>query len=77
VLRRYVSRAGWWVLANAAAWTAGMAVIFIATGIVTAETPVVAMAAIWAVSGILAGVVVAAIHGVVLVWLLRTNAPEA
>jgi hypothetical protein len=71
VLRGFVAHAGWWVLANAVAWTAGMAVIFVATGIVDEQTPVAAMTAIWAVSGILAGAVVAAIHGQVLVWLLR------
>jgi hypothetical protein len=75
-LRRHVERAGWWVLANALAWTAGMAVIFAATGIIQEDTPVAVVVTIWAVSGILAGVVVAAIHGLVLVWLLRANAPE-
>jgi hypothetical protein len=75
-LRHHVPHAGWWVLANALAWTAGMAVIFAATGIVQESTPVGVVAITWAVSGILAGVVVAAIHGLVLVWLLRANAPE-
>jgi hypothetical protein len=74
-LRHYVQRAGWWVLANALAWTAGMAVIFAATGIVQESTPVAVVAITWAVSGILAGMVVAAIHGLALVWLLRANAP--
>jgi hypothetical protein len=75
-LRHHVPRAGWWVLANALAWTAGMAVIFAATGIAQESTPVAVVAIAWAVSGVLAGVVVAAIHGLVLVWLLRANAPE-
>jgi hypothetical protein len=76
-LRRYVQNAVWWVLANAAAWTAGMAVIFVATSIVQEDTPVAAVAATWAVSGILAGVVVATIHGLVLVRLLRTHLPAS
>jgi hypothetical protein len=73
VLRRYLQDAGWWVLANAVAWMAGMAVIFAALGIVDETTPVATTAAVWAVSGLLAGVFVAAIHGLVLIGLLRHN----
>jgi hypothetical protein len=76
-LRRHVQHAGWWVPANAAAWTAGMALIFVATSIVQEDTPVAVVAATWAVSGTLAGVVVAAIHGLVLVRLLRTHLPAS
>lgn len=75
MLRRYVQRAGWWVLANAVAWTAGMAIIFAATNLVQEHTSVTLTAAIWAVSGILAGATVAALHGLVLVWLLRSRMP--
>jgi hypothetical protein len=72
-LRQAVPRAGWWMPTNALAWTAGMAVIFAAMSFVHESTPVVVLAITWAVSGILAGVVVAAIHGLVLIWLLRSN----
>jgi hypothetical protein len=77
VLRRHIQNAGWWVLANAAAWTAGMILIFVATGIVQENTPMSVVAATWAVSGTLAGVAVAAVHGLVLVWLLRTHLPAS
>jgi hypothetical protein len=76
-LRRHVQNAIWWVLANAVAWTAGMILIFVATGIVQENTPMVVVAATWAVSGILAGVVVAAIHGLILVRLLQTHLPAS
>jgi hypothetical protein len=76
-LRRHIQNAAWWVLANAAAWTAGMILIFVATGIIQENTPMVTVAATWAVSGTLAGVVVAAVHGLVLVRLLRTRLPAS
>lgn len=77
VLRQYVAAAGWWVLANALAWTAGMFVIFAAMIFVDETTPVLWVVVTWAVSGILAGATVAAIHGTFLVWLLRHHFQNA
>jgi hypothetical protein len=66
VLRRYVSRAGWWVLANALAWAAGMPLVFVAAGVRPEGS------GLWAVPlGLAAaGAVVGAIHGGFLVRLL-------
>jgi hypothetical protein len=69
-LRRHVARAGWWVWANAAAWAVGMPVIFVGVGMVARG----GLGLRAAVSGVAAcaaaGVLVGAIHGVALVWLL-------
>lgn len=70
-LRRYVPKAGWWVLANALAWMLGMVVIFIGTSFIPAEgiTPPVALVLL--VFVVAAGAAVGAVHGLVLIWLLR------
>lgn len=73
VLRRFVRRAGWWVLANAVAWAAGMPVIFLAAGAVPLEpSPVFITVAVVAACAS-AGAVVGAVHGIWLVRLLRTH----
>lgn len=71
VLRRHLPRAGWWVLANVTAWMLGMPAIFLATGLMPdgASPPVIA--AYVAAGCLLAGVVVGAVHGAWLLWLLR------
>jgi hypothetical protein len=75
VLRRHVPRAGWWVPANAVAWAAGMPVIFAVAGGVPAGLPVLALAALVLGTLTLAGAIVGAMHGVVLVRLLGQPDP--
>lgn len=70
-LRPHVRAASWWIVANAAAWTAGMVVIFGLMALVNEGTPVAVMVLVWAFGGILAGAAVAAVHGLALVRLLR------
>jgi hypothetical protein len=76
VLRRHVARAGWWVIANAVAWVAGMAIIFFVVSLVPAGdlTPATVVIVLGGLA--LAGAVVGAIHGIALVWLLvRSREP--
>jgi len=70
ILRRSVSGAGWWVPANALAWAFGMPLVFVAAGV---RPPAGAASALAMVGGSLAaaGAVVGAIHGTVLVRLLK------
>ncbi|MEZ4615319.1 MAG: hypothetical protein R2867_07375 [Caldilineaceae bacterium] len=73
VLRRHLSHAWRWILANAVAWAAGMVVIFIAIGLVP-EDGITALTVVILLGGLaLAGAVVGAIHGAVLVMLLTVN----
>jgi len=74
VLKRLLARAHWWVPANAAAWALGMPLVFAAAGSMPESAPVlvIAMTALAAIA--LAGAVVGAVHGAVLVWLLRAAA---
>lgn len=70
VLCRYVDQAWPWIGANALAWALGMPVIFgvmglIPSGAVTVWTVVIVLCGL-----ALAGAVVGAVHGTVLVWLL-------
>ncbi|MEZ4737551.1 MAG: hypothetical protein R3E79_61530 [Caldilineaceae bacterium] len=76
VLRRYVDQARPWIGANALAWALGMPVIFgvmgvIPSGAVTGWTVVIVLCGL-----ALAGAVVGAVHGIVLVWLLARK-PQA
>jgi hypothetical protein len=73
VLRHYVSKAGWWVLANALAWMAGMVVVFIGTSFIPAEGITLPVALLLLLFLIVAGAVVGAIHGRVLIWLLHVR----
>jgi hypothetical protein len=73
VLRRYVPQAAWWVLANTAAWAVGMPVVFVGASLLrpggfSMSLVVIAIAALAST-----GAVVGAIHGTVLVWLLRSR----
>ncbi len=70
VLRRYLAKAGWWVLANALAWMLGMVVIFIGTGFIPPQGITIPVALLLVLFVVTAGAVVGAVHGLVLVWLL-------
>lgn len=71
VLRRHIPHAGLWLAANAVAWCWGMLMIFIVMGCVPAGG--ITLATVLLVLGglALAGAVVGAIHGVVLVKLVK------
>ena len=73
VLRRFVSHAALWMPANGVAWAFGMVVIF--TGIDPAISGGFGFlsVAIVALTLACAGAVVGAIHGLALVWLLRSS----
>lgn len=71
VLRRHITHAGLWIAANAVAWCWGMVVIFIVMSFVPAGGITLATGLIVLGGLALAGAVVGAIHGVVLVKLVR------
>jgi hypothetical protein len=68
VLRRHLSRAAWWIPANALAWAAGMPIIFWAMDVVFAASPLTA-ALLLGGALFVSGAVVGAIHGAFLVYL--------
>ncbi len=77
ILRRYSRNAGRWLWANAAAWGLGMPLVFFGMNIVPWSGSVAAIVpVIVAVCGAV-GLVVGAIHGRVLVGLLRESAIAA
>lgn len=70
VLRRHVSRVGRWLVANALAWGVGMPVIFLGMGLLPWESGGwMLIAGLFIISGI-AGAIVGAIHGRVLLQML-------
>ncbi len=71
VLRRVLPRAHWWLPANALAWAAGMPVVFAAAGGMpeSASVTVIVLSVLGTIA--LAGAIVGAVHGAVLVRLLR------
>jgi hypothetical protein len=70
-LRRHLPKAGWWVLANALAWMLGMVVVFMGTSFIPAEGITLPVALVLLLFVVAAGAVVGAVHGLVLIWLLR------
>jgi hypothetical protein len=73
VLRRYIPKAGWWVLANALAWMLGMVVVFIGTSFIPAGAIALQVALLLLLFIVAAGATVGAVHGLVLIWLLRSR----
>jgi hypothetical protein len=70
VLRRYVKRAGLWLLANTLAWAVGMPLVFVAAGVRPEGSPLtVALLVLGSLAT--AGAAVGAIHGAFLCWLTR------
>jgi hypothetical protein len=75
-LRRHVRRASLWMPANATAWALGIAVIFAGIDAATGGAFGARTVVILALTLSCAGATVGAIHGLALVWLLRTRRPE-
>lgn len=71
-LRRYVPHAWWWIVANAVAWPAGVAMPFVTLGVIPDDSPAALMIAAGIVGGVLMGVVVGAITGFALIRLVKT-----
>ncbi len=71
VLRHHLPKAGWWVLANALAWLVGMVIVFVGTNFIPPEGISLNVAFVLLLFLFIAGAVVGAIHGLVLVWLLH------
>jgi hypothetical protein len=74
VLRHQIRHAGWWVPVNAIAWPLGVVVPFIALALVPNAAPFWVWAVTGIVSGVFMGLVVGAITGLGLVWLLHSEA---
>lgn len=80
VLRRHVSRAGWWVSASSLGWGLSMAVAgtVMAVGSRAVVDPPMIYVATLFVGGLLAGgTVLGAVTGAAVVWLLMQPIPEA
>jgi hypothetical protein len=73
VLRRFVSHAALWMPANALAWEFGMAVIFASIDPAISGGFGLLSDVILGLTLACAGAVVGAIHGLALVWLLRSS----
>jgi hypothetical protein len=71
VLRRHLPTAGWWIVANALAGMIGMVVVFMGTSFIPAEGITLQVALLLLLFVIVAGAAVGAVHGLVLIWLLR------
>jgi hypothetical protein len=74
VLRRHIARSGSWVLANALAWIAGLAVVFAAIRVAPPDAPVL-MAVFGVAGGLGMGLTVALVTGLFLVRLLDRVRP--
>lgn len=70
VLRHHVEQSGWWLPANGIAWAAGMPIIFAGIDLAQAGSNLVVSILIMALTLLITGAVVGAIHGYVLVRLL-------
>jgi hypothetical protein len=74
VLRRHIDGSGSWVVANALAWVAGLAVVFAAIGIAPGDSPVL-IATFGVLGGLGMGLTVALVTGLYLVRLLDRAKP--
>jgi hypothetical protein len=71
VLKRHVRRAAWWIPANCLAWAAGMPLTFVGADLAFASREPAMAVLLLGLSLLATGLVVGAVHGAVLVWLLR------
>lgn len=69
LLREYVQQAWWWIPAHALAWAGGMAAIFWVIGLLPMDGGMAWIALAFALAGVVAGGVVGAIHGLLLIRL--------
>ncbi len=76
VLRRHVTRAGRWVLANVLAWTAGMPLIFWGLDLAFRQPSLLRAGIFVVVVLLLTGALVGAIHGIFLVRLAGERCRE-
>jgi len=74
-LRRFVARAGWWIPINAAAWLAGISLVFAAMVLVDERSPKEIVFAVGASGGLLMGATVAAISGLGLALAVGLRKP--
>lgn len=75
VLRKKVSRAGWWVPANMLAWLVGMPIIFLGIDAAQRGQPLAQTVLLLAGCLLLTGAIVGAIHGAFLVKLAGPSDP--
>lgn len=76
-LRRYVNGAGWWILANALAWTIGVPQLLAVPGMIREGLPAWQSIFVLFATVISVGASVGAIHGFFLVWLLKSKDKES
>jgi hypothetical protein len=73
VLRRHLHYAAWWIPANAVAWALGMVAIFVGTSFIPESGLTAGVVLIILLSLATAGALVGAVHGWVLIWLLKED----
>jgi hypothetical protein len=73
VLRRRVTGAAWWVPANVVAWGVGVTAAIAAMSPMEEGDPAALMVALGVMAGALMGLVVSALTGGAMVWLLGNN----
>lgn len=76
VLRRYVENAGSWIFANGLAWSVGLPLLFSGPGVIRAELPAWEIVFYIFAPIVGAGAAAGAIHGLFLVWLLKSKKSE-
>ena len=77
VLRRHVRRAALWIGANALAWVPGMVLAFVAADFIFSASSGVGTLVLAIVTFAAVGGIVGAIHGLALVWLVRSQRARA
>jgi uncharacterized membrane protein len=70
VLRHWVTRASWWLPANALAWLVGMPIIFVGTSVIQPDMSAFQAAALMLIAIAVTGAVIGAIHGWCLIKIL-------
>lgn len=70
-MRCDISQAAWWMVANALAWSLGLLIAFVGTGIKKIDAFASHTALIELATGATMGAVIGGITGIALVWLLQ------
>jgi hypothetical protein len=76
LLRRFVPRASWWIVANGAAWALGMVLVVLGMSVISTDAVTIGTAALLVTFVLVAGGVVGATQGLTLIWLLRERDRE-